>query len=111
MAIQPDPNGNASAKPNDGKKKKKKGTEGKNKIKATDEEQLGEDQPNIKDLYAALQHTLLLTQAANIRLGLSTIPLPGGTPDGGPKSPPKCPEKIKPEEVKMDDTITNECMA
>ena len=44
----------------------------------------GEEGVNIKDIYRTLEQTLLLAQAANIRLGLTGIPLQPG-PEPGKK--------------------------
>ena len=57
------------------KKKREKKKEKKREEKTTE---VGEAIPNLKDLYNVISQSLLLAQATNIRLGLSSIPLPPG---------------------------------
>ena len=78
----------------------------KKKVKKTDEETgKGEPIPNLKDLYNVLSQSVLLAQATNIRLGLSTIPgLPGANLDTDDTLILN--DKAgKPGEEKMDDVV------
>ena len=65
----------------------------------------GEGVPNLKDLYNVISQSLLLAQATNIRLGLSSIPLPQGEQPGVDDTLLPGTKENKPGEDKMDETV------